>query len=132
MPILLVSGSPRPTGHTITAVRALARQLEAAGLETEIIDLAAEEFPVFRGEPVPAIALEWRERVRASEASQRFFDLHFRELVADPIAAVRRLYARFDLELTPDAQRRMRDWHRQNPQGRHGEHRHSSDPHALS
>lgn len=57
MSILLVSGSPRPTGHTISAVRALARQLEAAG-----------EFPVFRGEPVPAIALEWRERVRASEA----------------------------------------------------------------
>ncbi len=68
MSILLVSGSPRPTGHTITAVRALARQLEAAGLETEIIDLAAEEFPVFRGEPVPAIALQWRDRVRASEA----------------------------------------------------------------
>ncbi|MEE9606468.1 MAG: sulfotransferase [Myxococcota bacterium] len=71
-------------------------------------------------------------RVRASEASQRFFDLHFRELVADPIAAVRRLYARFDLELTPDAERRMRDWQRENPQGRHGEHRYSAEPYGIS
>jgi len=68
MAILMVSGSPRPEGLTIHAVRALSHHLEAARLATEIVDLAQVEFPVFRGEPVPPIGLEWRERVRASDA----------------------------------------------------------------
>lgn len=68
MAILMVSGSPRPEGRTIHAVRALAHHLETAGLRTEILDLAQEDFPVYRGEPVAPIGLQWRERVRASEA----------------------------------------------------------------
>jgi FMN reductase len=68
MAILMVSGSPRPQGLTIHAVRALAHHLETAGLSTEILDLAQEDFPVYRGEPVAPIGLEWRDRVRASHA----------------------------------------------------------------
>ena len=68
MPVLLVSGSPRTNGRTINAVRALALELEAAGLVTETLDLARIDFPVYRGEPVPNFALEWREMVRASDA----------------------------------------------------------------
>ncbi len=68
MSILMVSGSPRPAGLTIGAVQAVARQLEAAGLEPEILDLAQVELPTFRGDPVSEIGLAWRERVRASDA----------------------------------------------------------------
>ena len=68
MAILLVSGSPRPEGLTIEAVRALALELEEVGFETDTLDLAQIEFPIYRGEPVPEFALEWRELVRASDA----------------------------------------------------------------
>jgi azobenzene reductase len=68
MPVLLVSGSPRPDGRTIHAVRALALELEEAGLATETLDLAQIDFPIYRGEPVPEFALEWREMVRGSDA----------------------------------------------------------------
>lgn len=68
MPVLLVSGSPRPDGHTIHAVRALSLELEEAGLVTQTLDLAQIDFPIYRGEPVPEFALEWRELVRASDA----------------------------------------------------------------
>ena len=68
MPVLLISGSPRPDGRTINAVRALALELEEAGLATETLDLAQIDFPIYRGEPVADFALEWRELVRASDA----------------------------------------------------------------
>ena len=59
MPVLLVSGSPRPDGRTIHAVRALALELEESGLATETLDLAQIDFPIYRGEPVPEFVFDW-------------------------------------------------------------------------
>ena len=44
----------------------------------------------------------------------------------DPVAGARRIYAHFGLELTSEAERRMRAWHAENPQGRHGAHQYSA------
>ncbi len=68
MAILLVSGSPRPEGLTILAVRAVERQLAAVGLATDVLDLAQVDLPTYRGEPVPEVGLEWRRRVQACDA----------------------------------------------------------------
>lgn len=68
---------------------------------------------------------------RASAPGRQFFDLDFREVLADPIEALRRCYAHFDLELTPAAERAMRDYHAANPQGRHGEHRYHASDYGL-
>jgi hypothetical protein len=38
----------------------------------------------------------------------RFVDVHFRKLVGDPIAEVRRIYAKADRQLTPDSEAAMR------------------------
>jgi hypothetical protein len=43
------------------------------------------------------------------EMSGRFIDLGYSELVADPLAAVRRLYEQLDMPLTEEAARRMRE-----------------------
>jgi hypothetical protein len=40
----------------------------------------------------------------------RFVDVHFRELVADPIAEVRRIYLKADRELTPETEAAMRQY----------------------
>ncbi len=79
-----------------------------------------------------ASTLEDGLAVRRSHDPARFFDLHFREIVSDPVGAVGRLYAHFGLELGDEAKRRMRSWHAENPQGKHGEHRYEADEFGLT
>lgn len=55
----------------------------------------------------------------------RLFDVHYHDLLADPIAVVRRIYTRFDVPFTGEAERRMRHHLAANPQGKHGKHRYS-------
>jgi len=61
----------------------------------------------------------------------RVIDVHFRDFLADPLATVRTLYARLDLELTPEAEARMRKFLADNPQDKHGLHRYSFDDTGL-
>jgi hypothetical protein len=69
----------------------------------------------------------WLDRAlafRASDAARaaRFVDLDYRALVADPIAAARRVYQALDLELPPDVAagfERYRAAHGQHERGRH-------------
>lgn len=70
--------------------------------------------------------------VRERSDPRQFFDLPFRELVADPVAAIARLYAHFGFEWTAEAERRMRAWHESNPQHKHGGHSYSADRFGLS
>jgi hypothetical protein len=42
------------------------------------------------------------------ELAERFVDVHYDELTADPLAVVNRIYGRFDLILTPEAAGRLR------------------------
>jgi hypothetical protein len=81
------------------------------------------------------IARDWTERlargfghatdVRAARAlpATRVFDVHFADLMADPIAMVRRIYTHFDLPLSEDAEARMRRFLADNPADKHGGHR---------
>ncbi len=41
------------------------------------------------------------------ELAERFVDVNYGELTADPLAIIKRIYGRFDLTLTPDAAGRM-------------------------
>lgn len=70
-----------------------------------------------------ADTLEDALAVRRASDPERFFDLDFREVVADPVRAVSRAYAYFELDAGEGAFERMRTWHTENPQGKHGEHR---------
>lgn len=78
-----------------------------------------------------ASTLEDAKAVRSAHAPALAFDLHFREIVADPVGAIARLYAHFGLELGEEAARRMRAWHAANPQGKHGEHRYAAVEYDL-
>jgi hypothetical protein len=60
--------------------------------------------------------------VRERSDPKQFFDLGFRELVSDPVAAIERIYAHFGFAWTADTERRMRAWHEGNPQHKHGGH----------
>ncbi len=70
--------------------------------------------------------------VRRQHDQAQFYDLHFREIVADPVGAVQRMYAHFGITLGPEAEQRMRRWHAENPQRKHGEHRYSAADFGLT
>jgi hypothetical protein len=63
-------------------------------------------------------AIEFRRRV----GSERFIDLRFEDLNANPLGAVARIYGRFGMPLTDAARQRMTRWVAHNPRGKHGEH----------
>ncbi len=70
--------------------------------------------------------------VRSRDDPERYLDLHFREVVADPLGAVRRIYAHFGFVWSEAAERGMRAWAEANPPGRHGGHRYDARSFGLS
>jgi hypothetical protein len=66
--------------------------------------IASEQLEVWAAGAERAIA------VRARHDPAQFHDVMFAELVADPIGAVRRIYERFGLALTAEAEQEMRAW----------------------
>ena len=65
-------------------------------------------------------AIAFREQPGMNE---RFCDVHFRQLVSDPIGTVERVYAHFGLALSSEARQAMQAWLRDpanhTPKGRH-------------
>jgi hypothetical protein len=53
---------------------------------------------------------------------ERFIDVRFRDLVDDPIAEVRRIYATAGRELTPETEAAMRAYLVAEGDGKHGKH----------
>ena len=51
--------------------------------------------------------------------------MYFRDFLADPMGVVGTIYDRAGLELTAEAERRMRSFLADNPQEKHGGHRYS-------
>ena len=87
---------------------------------------------------VGAQCLEWylecerRSRdARKGADPSRFFDVEYRDLVADPIGTVRRIYDRFEHDWTPNLEQRMRSWLAKNPQHKHGVHRYGLEQFGL-
>ncbi len=69
-----------------------------------------------------AHAAEAGMRYRDEHGDDRFYDLDFRDFMADPIDSVRRIYDRFGQPFTAEAERALRAWHDDHPQGKHGRH----------
>lgn len=57
--------------------------------------------------------------------------LHYRETMADPVAAVRGIYEHFDLPFGDEFERRIRAWPEANPAGRYGKFEYSLDDFEL-
>ena len=83
------------------------------------------------------LSVHLREGVERAIAARRrigedrFLDVHHRDLNADPIGTVRRVYAFLGLELRPDAESAMRHWHTANRSGAHGTHRYTAEQFGL-
>ncbi len=71
-----------------------------------------------------------RDRAVLDRESQ-FFDLHFREILADPVGSLQRAFDAFGLPLSEEAIREMTDWSQRLSPGRHGVHDYSADAYGL-
>jgi hypothetical protein len=62
---------------------------------------------------------------REINRDERFYDVHFREFMADPIECVKRIYAHFELPYSEDSETRMREFLADNSRDKHGVHRYA-------
>ncbi len=69
--------------------------------------------------------------VRARVGEARFADVHFHDLVADPLGTLAGAYARLGLPWTPAAEGAFRAYAAANPRGKHGEHRYRLEDWGL-
>jgi Sulfotransferase family len=70
-------------------------------------------------------------RYRDDHDDESFLDVQYADLVADPLATMKRIYAWAGDELTPAAETRMRAYVVENPQTRFGTHRYSLEGTGL-
>jgi hypothetical protein len=73
----------------------------------------------------PCMEVPFQYRKANPEKERQIFDCLYDELFADPIAMVKRIYAYFDLEMTPVFERRMKTYLQNNRQGKYGRHKYS-------
>ena len=69
---------------------------------------------------------------RARIGHDRIVDVHYAEVMREPIAAMRRLYAALGDEFTPEAEQGMTTWLEANPQGKFGKHEYKLAQFGLS
>ncbi len=62
----------------------------------------------------------------------RFFDAHYDELVLDPMAMVRKVYAHFRIELTVAAEAKMKSWLEKDRRQERRGHRYALDQYGLT
>jgi hypothetical protein len=72
--------------------------------------------------------MDYRER----HGEDSMADLHYAELLNDPIATMRNLYAALGDDFTPEAEAAMQQWLDDNPQNKFGKHEYKLDQYGLS
>jgi len=76
-------------------------------------------------ENYPWQAVQHADRImnaRARLGHERIIDVHYADLIRDPLPAMRKLYQSLGDEFTPAAESGMRDWLADNPQDKFGKH----------
>jgi hypothetical protein len=74
-------------------------------------------------------ALHFRRSGRVP--ADRFLDVHYHDLIRDPLSVARRIYTHFGIPFTEIAETRMRRFLASNPKDKHGPHRYSLGTFAL-
>ena len=77
------------------------------------------------------LAIECRQG-RDGLPGERMFDVHYSELVKNPLFVVKNLYQYFGMELSEQAERAMRRFVAENPKDKEGVHRYSLEKFGLS
>lgn len=87
------------------------------------------------GRNYPAQAAEHVNRAMAARdeiGRDRIYDLHYADLVRDPVGSMERLYAWLGDDFTEEAQTGMKGWLADNPQGKFGKHEYQLAQYGLT
>lgn len=126
-----------PDACVVTTMREPAKMIPSvASLTSVVMKPAVADFdPVEHGRAQLELwvrGLRRIEEVCSGLPRERFHRMQFDDFQADPLAEVRRIYDRFDFELSADAETAMRAWLVANRKGRHGAHAYSAREFGLS
>lgn len=87
----------------------------------------------------PFLAEQWRRRVddyldfrEQLNRENQFFDIQFADVLRDPVEAVSKAFAKFDMALSDHAKTAMGNWLESHPPGRHGKHRYTAEEFGLN
>lgn len=69
---------------------------------------------------------------RAANPQVKVHDLRFKDIVADPVAAVRGVYSHADMDFSPETEAAVRGWWTANPADKHGQHRYELADYGLN
>ena len=69
---------------------------------------------------------------RKANPQVKVHDLRFKDIVADPVAAVRGVYAHAQMDFTPETESAVRGWWVANPADKHGQHRYELADYGLT
>lgn len=89
-----------------------------------------------------AVGEDWNHKLHLAVSRGVEFDesragdwcchVQYEEILADPVAVMRRIYAHFGEEVQPLHERRMQSWMQERPQEHHGRHRYDAADFGLS
>ncbi len=78
------------------------------------------------------IMIQRSETFRAKHSQNSIYDIQYHEVMADPFAEMKKLYAHFDEELSAEAAASMTAFLANNPKGKHGKHEYSLEEYGLN
>jgi hypothetical protein len=70
-------------------------------------------------------------RTRDALGEARFLDVSYHDVMANPLRTVERIYERFGLKVSDDHATNIRNWLNNNPQTKHGAHKHSPEEFGM-
>lgn len=108
------------------SVCSLARALSKTFTDFDHTSAIAGQWP-----ELIAVMIDRVDEFRARHGDERFHHMRYRDLVDDPVGAVRDLYEHFDLGWSDDLARALRDHSSVHKQNRFGEHKYSLEEFGL-
>jgi hypothetical protein len=128
-----------PDAMLVWTHRDLAQQLGSlANIQTILCGLTGHPLSGEEREAVGRLAIEQQRasfekgmRARDAIGEERFFDVSYHDVMANPVRTVERIYERFGLSMSEAHAAAIREWLANNPQTKHGAHKYSSEEFGL-
>jgi hypothetical protein len=129
-----------PDAMLIWTHRDLAQQLGSlASIQAILCGVTGEPVTGAAREAVGRMAIDHQHasfekgmRARDRIGEERFLDISYHDVMANPVRTVERIYRRFGLEMSEAHRSAIATWLAQNPQTKHGVHRYAMDEFGLS
>ena len=132
-------GRQYPDALLIWTHRDLAQQLGSlANIQAILVGLMGSAVSGEEREAVGRLAIEHQRacfekgmRARDRLGEDRFLDVSYHDVMANPVRTVERIYDHYGLSVSEEHAANMRDWVERNPQTKHGRHSYSTEEFGL-